>query len=309
MNSLVSMSSSPRSDTAFNDAADWKICPSREARGSFTSEHHDGGDIRIIEYRWDLCTGARKPVEGRLRNELGLAFVVSGKERCWVDGREILVGPGDAMTWHENAEQSFEVIEPIHKVTFVMPEHRLKGLYLATDHTADIHIASASEMGRLLSGYLTAFTAGLSQPRTAASLDMTLEVLARCIAASRPAATTPRANPLLQQIFKFIESELPNPDLSPTTVADAHRVSVRYLHQLFADHSLTVAAFIRSRRLERCRTTLAANGTFHKISDVATSWGFKDVAHFCRLFKSSYHMTPDDFRRLSRLDECRKAAA
>ncbi len=41
------------------------------------------------------------------------------------------------------------------------------------------------------------------------------------------------------------------PQLSPAAVAAAHHISLRSLHQLFHDEGLTVAGWIRQRRLER----------------------------------------------------------
>jgi len=43
----------------------------------------------------------------------------------------------------------------------------------------------------------------------------------------------------------------------PGTVAAAHYISVRYLYRLFDAQGTTVAAWIRPRRLERCRVDLA----------------------------------------------------
>jgi AraC-like DNA-binding protein len=49
---------------------------------------------------------------------------------------------------------------------------------------------------------------------------------------------------------------LDDPTLSPTVIAAAHHVAPRTLDRLFHEQELTVAGWIRHRRLERCRRDL-----------------------------------------------------
>jgi AraC-like DNA-binding protein len=91
---------------------------------------------------------------------------------------------------------------------------------------------------------------------------------------------------------------LADPDLSPTTVAAANHVSVRYLHRLFETHETTVAAWIRGRRFERSRRDLA-DPTMRQlpISAIAARWGLTNPAHFGRLFRTEYGLQPTEYRR------------
>lgn len=112
-----------------------------------------------------------------------------------------------------------------------------------------------------------------------------------------PAETQRRA--LHAQILEFIERRLGDPDLSPDAVAAAHRISSRYLYLLFQEQGLTVAGWIRQRRLDRCRHDLTDPGqrasTIHAIG---ARWGFTDAAHFSRVFRAAYGMSPRDYRHL-----------
>jgi AraC-like DNA-binding protein len=102
---------------------------------------------------------------------------------------------------------------------------------------------------------------------------------------------------LFQQILAFIQGRLGDPDLTPTTVAEAHHISVRALHRLFESRRWTVAAWIRERRLERCRRDLADPALSDKpISRIAARWGFRNAAHFTRAFRSAYELSPQDYR-------------
>jgi len=65
-----------------------------------------------------------------------------------------------------------------------------------------------------------------------------------------------RRRALLVRIQTFIETQLGDPELTPSGVAAAHYISIRYLHKLFETEQTTVADWIRRRRLDRCRRDL-----------------------------------------------------
>ncbi|MGW0803137.1 AraC-like ligand-binding domain-containing protein [Nonomuraea sp. NPDC002799] len=101
---------------------------------------------------------------------------------------------------------------------------------------------------------------------------------------------------LLLRVHAFIERRLGEIDLDPAVIAAAHHISVRYLHRLFESEDTTVAAWIRQRRLERCRAELAEGGT-ESVSAIGARWGLPDSAHFSRLFRRAYGMPPAEYRR------------
>jgi AraC-like DNA-binding protein len=73
---------------------------------------------------------------------------------------------------------------------------------------------------------------------------------------------------------------------------------VRYLYRLFEAQGTTVAAWIRHRRLERCRADLTDPALrAAPVSAVAARWGLPDSAHFSRLFRRTYGLPPAEYRR------------
>lgn len=99
------------------------------------------------------------------------------------------------------------------------------------------------------------------------------------------------------QAKRYIEAHLREPDLTPCTVAKALGISPRYLRMLFCGGSENASRYILRRRLEECAKMLSsALWRGHTITEIAFSSGFNSAAHFTRVFRDEYGMTPTQFR-------------
>jgi AraC-like DNA-binding protein len=109
--------------------------------------------------------------------------------------------------------------------------------------------------------------------------------------AEAPCSQPASGKPISQKIKDYIGTNLHDPDLCIDGIASAFNCSKRYLHMAFACEGTTIARYIWSVRLEKCRRDLesARRGT---VTDIAFSWGFNSSSHFSRLFKERYGVTP-----------------
>jgi AraC-like DNA-binding protein len=99
------------------------------------------------------------------------------------------------------------------------------------------------------------------------------------------------------QAKRYIEEHLREPDLSPCTVANALGISPRYLRMLFCSGSENASRYILRRRLEECAKQLSsALWRGRTITEIAFASGFNSAAHFTRVFKDEYGVTPSQFR-------------
>jgi AraC-like DNA-binding protein len=97
---------------------------------------------------------------------------------------------------------------------------------------------------------------------------------------------------LYQRIASFIEKRLDDPELSPVMFARTHHISTRYLYLIFNERGRTVGGWIRARRLAQCRAELANSSRDRTVTEIAMHWGFSDLAHFSRSFRSAYGVSP-----------------
>ncbi|MEU1304945.1 helix-turn-helix domain-containing protein [Streptomyces shenzhenensis] len=101
---------------------------------------------------------------------------------------------------------------------------------------------------------------------------------------------------LLLRIKTFVRWHLSDPGLAPRVIADAHDISVRYLHRLFEADDTTVCRWIRELRLHECRRELAARAPGSvSLGQVARRWGFTSAARFSRAFRSSFGLSPSEW--------------
>jgi AraC-like DNA-binding protein len=157
--------------------------------------------------------------------------------------------------------------------------------------------ASISSLARHLGGHL-GNDGSTDRARLATAL-MDLLIVALAERLDRVAAIAPdtRRRALLSSVQSFIDQRLGDPELSPSTIAAAHHISLRYLYKLFEGHEATVGGWIRARRLERCRQDLRDPALSHwPVSAIAARWGLRDATHFSRVFRAAYGLPPAEYR-------------
>jgi AraC-like DNA-binding protein len=120
-------------------------------------------------------------------------------------------------------------------------------------------------------------------------------------AGARPAtAESSRPAALFRGIQAYIDQSLANPELSPAVIAAAQHISERYLYLLFAGQGVTVAGWIRDRRLQRCRQDLADPALRDSpVAAIGTRWGFASPAQFSRVFRKTFGVAPGQYRLLA----------
>ena len=104
----------------------------------------------------------------------------------------------------------------------------------------------------------------------------------------------------MEAILAFCRQQLHDPELSPQRVADRFGISVRTLQSRFRQIGQTFAEWVRDERLKACSTALRdpAQRGLH-ISEIAYRWGFGDLSHFNKSFRTRFDRTPRQWRNES----------
>ena len=199
--------------------------------------------------------------------------------------------------------------QPTRVMTFMFPPSLLPLSPSGRKRLTAVRIPPTAGMGDLTAQFLLQLARNVDHynPTEAARLSTAaLEVLATRLARELDVGDwgTPEArrHALLVTIQAFIQQHLGDPQLSPAGIAAQHYMSLRSLHQLFHDGGLTVAGWIRARRLERCRHDLADPGLAARpVAAIAARWGFTSAADFSRVFRTAHGVPPAEYRRFARV--------
>src|SRR5690606_36685928 len=99
----------------------------------------------------------------------------------------------------------------------------------------------------------------------------------------------------------YVAQNVHDPDLNATRLAAALGISLRHLTRLFAAQGQTPAYYIRTLRLQKALADLADPSQAHlSVADIAFKWGFVSQAHFSRVFRQEFGLSPKQSRDESR---------
>lgn len=231
-----------------------------------------------------------------------------GVARLEQDGREADLGPGDIFIYDMARPVRLTLPQSFRTKSLVLPRSVLGLSESEMAHVTASPVSHDTPLGGLLSPFLAGLVdgAGTYPPRTSELMARNFVELLGVLAdekLGRPSADTPGGNrAMLLRIQGYIDRHLANPDLTPQAIAQAHHISLRYLHKLFEGEEATVGRWIQRRRLEKCRRDLARRANISTISAVAHQWGFTSAAHFSRVFRATYGMTPREWRETQFID-------
>ncbi len=208
----------------------------------------------------------------------GAVFVIHGK-------------PG-ASWWPDNAVTLLQLPRRV----FVDPG--------AIDRAAGFVHAPGRPLLKLLRAYLRstwqeAGTTGLVPEAAERNLVALVEGLAAHTVDGMARAAWPALGPArVAAMREVIARRAAEPRLDMRAVAAAVGLSERSGHLVLAAGGLTFTACLAAARLDRVQARLEA-GDPGRIIEIALDAGFGDVAHFNRLFRARFGMTPTEMRAMA----------
>jgi AraC-like DNA-binding protein len=257
--------------------------------------------------RTNCLTGLADPDRYRL------IVQIAGTTVLRQDAREALLTPGDLAFYDARRPYELRYDAPFQMNVLVPPRALLQVPESSLRMLTCRRITGETGLGALIGPFVTGLTRQVGSRAAAvnhrlgdAVLGMLAAALADEVDAFPSSANGPRQAALLEQVKTYIESQLADTDLDPAAIAAAHHISPRYLRKLFEGEGDSVARWVRSRRLDRCRRDLARPDLCNRsVSAVAAHWGFTDAAHFSRLFKSTFGQSPREYRSAALASACR----
>lgn len=192
--------------------------------------------------------------------------------------------------------------ESIHEVLHVtVPTHILR-THITQDFSAGLFMAvERPELAIAENIFTDVFEddGNLAAESGRALVETALAIIGHAVRASHEAVPTRQtiADRRLEEVLRFIEVHLSDPQLSTAMVARGCGISPRYLSFLLRLKGTSFSELVWEQRLEKARSWLAASDPREiSISEIAYGVGFKSPAHFSRMFKRVFNMNPREFR-------------
>ncbi|MEV0032562.1 helix-turn-helix domain-containing protein [Nocardia sp. NPDC050793] len=253
-----------------------------------------GGPVHIKRSLRDI----RRADPGYLK----IGYQAGGNALLSQNDRQVPMQPGDFVLYDTSIPYEIVFDGPFRMMVLMIPRHAL-------DVSPRQLTTALLERFRASDGGTAALAAGFLQhvnlmvrtdslPRRPRVTDAMLQLVSAAFEEhlDEPSVTGAREGLYLAS-KKYIDDNLHDCDLTPSTVAAAHHVSLRMLQSVFRDEGETVVDLIRSRRLERCRRDLADPNMGHwSISAICARHGLHNLSHFSHMFKERFGVAPREYR-------------
>jgi AraC family transcriptional activator of tynA and feaB len=222
----------------------------------------------------------------------------SGELRLRQYGRESQVHAGDCVLIDCKEPYQLDCLPTTRCVALRCPQDWLRNWIPAPETIAARPFAANTGWGAALSAALANLDPDMAEDLALPDGIVADQIAALLALAAGPdvQASTPRTK-LLGRLLHTLRDRCCESDLTPSAVADAHGISKRYLHHLFAQSGTTFGNELVRMRLDSARRLLA-DKRFSTISigEVAARCGFVEQSHFARRFRAMYGQGPTQFR-------------
>lgn len=273
-----------------------------EFDGRMTTLH--AGDVVLTRLEANRHHVRRSSAQVRA-SEVGYLKIVAPYVGCAgveQQGRETWVTP-DQWSIYDTTE-SYAVANPVRvqHLIVMLPKQQLVERGLALDRLMARRLGGSGGVARLtldtmrsayreLPGMSEAAACGVGEAITQ------LVHLAMLDLAGLGTAMTQR-EALRERIKQHVGEHLGEPALNVDSIAHALSCSRRQLYNAFSEEPDGVAGYVLRRRLEACRRALRDRGNqTRSITDIAFSFGFSNMAHFSRVFRTHLGAPPSGYRR------------
>jgi AraC-like DNA-binding protein len=215
-------------------------------------------------------------------------------------GRVAVVEPGDCVLVSGRSPYRIRNKEPMEGMSIAIPAELLLGWLPEPDLITARTLHGGKGWGHSLAATLANFQEG-APPDLALSTSVVVDqILAHLAiaAGANDASTTRHHRTLFNRLANTLSDRFCEADLDPSSLAQEHGLSKRYVHMIFAKAGTSFCRELERIRLERAKRLLE-DRRFDGIDimEIALRCGFRDSSGFSRRFRDRYGTPPSLYRR------------
>ncbi|AZA10950.1 AraC-like ligand-binding domain-containing protein [Corynebacterium gerontici] len=270
-----------------------------------TVQRHDVGRTTFVHIAASAHSVRRTAelIAGPSEAYIKLSQIIDGQGVLRQDGRSVRFSQGDIVIYDTTRPYSLDFCSDCTLLVVMVPKKDFGLSEKVLANLTAISLTKGFAVSSAVSAFLSELAHNFSELGTRAGAQLAEMVVAMIrpvlmAAAEDSGFGLDSKGRLLRDIEQYIDTHLSDPDLNPKTIAQAHFISVRYLHSLYSDHATTVAATIKARRLDQAHSMLVDQSCASMpISSIAAECGMPDAAYFSRAFKERFGESPSAARR------------
>ena len=244
-----------------------------------------------------------RAVNDALDDSYKLMLQLKGQADLQIGERHFCLMPGDWSLYDPRSPYSIHNHIDTELMVLKIPRARLAGLRVPELHTCEAPRDDGAGLSAMLGGILKSLAQqlpSLPDDAGAAVSESILGLLAFTLARHQTGLKE-RALPhaiLQARVRQYIHQHLTEHDLTIDRIAEALRCSKRYVHRAFEEDQLSADRYIWRSRLELARQRLASAQFAHNtLSQISEACGFSSTAHFSKLVKTEFGLSPSALRK------------
>ncbi len=266
------------------------------------------GDVSITHFSADSQRVLRTR-EKIAADDDAFVLVFPRREQLYYNqgGRNGFVPPGSYVLIQTKEYYELSCPDSFCNVTIKMPAAELhERLPMAEDHCASAY-PNDPVMGRIIHDFVLwvanhhdILPPGLAKRMGSQIIDMVAAMLESEVDLDRGLCER-RSIQLRRRVQHYMRENLLDPNLTPSSIAEAFGISASYVHKLFRPSGITPGRWIKQNRLQRGYETLTHRANSHlSIAEIAYASGFSSQAHFTTAFRRQFSVTPREARKFAR---------
>lgn len=268
---------------------------------TLTSALVGSGSIRIGRFQVQRPCQLRHPVSmpEDSRHHLFVVFQLKGRSVLAQHGRIMRLAPGNWGMCDAPTPCSASHLEAVEQLHFLIPADQIHlgcNIWQLVGRTYGV----SERLPALMFQAVKALFDDLPQLEQRGAEDLA-DIVTRLLHLAVLERTT-RQEPvsayeeMRSRIHRYVEARLWDPHLSLDRIAADLNCTKRYLHMVFEGEQETITEYIWNRRLDGSRMEIQNPAVRKSIKEIAMGWGFSQLSHFSRSFRTRFGASPRELR-------------
>lgn len=215
--------------------------------------------------------------------------------------RQCVSEPGSFAVFDATREFRLDYLDDWTAISFRIPREQLLPLVPGLDRTTSVAFDGTRGMNAVVADLMrTLWRVGNdlgAEDGTVAGVLLPALGAALRVAGGQRSGVTDNDAALRAVIVQYAGNNLTNgAQLNPEAVATHFGISVRKLHQLFETTELTFSQTIMKLRVQECARDIGEGRPDRTLTRIAAKWGFSDLSHMNRVFRTTVGRMPASYR-------------